>query len=228
MPQEKHRFRERVDFITSPGFGDGAGLARARRAAAAAARRGRHHARRLPLRSRAPARCTSPRITRDRAWRACGPPPASTWRWRPTSRARPPRAARSSPSCAPAIPRVLDALIRVRRRGPGGATVADVGHPGPRLPDRLPPSRGARRHRQGPHAGLRHDRRGGGPALRDVLLLLRGLHGAGRPPDRRRRPALGDRGRRPRDGAGLAGHGAREQPRSRSSSGASWSGWAPP
>ena len=25
MPQEKHRFRERVDFITSPGFGDGAG-----------------------------------------------------------------------------------------------------------------------------------------------------------------------------------------------------------
>jgi len=25
MPQEKHRFRERVDFITSPGFGDGPG-----------------------------------------------------------------------------------------------------------------------------------------------------------------------------------------------------------
>ena len=25
MPQEKHRFRERVDFITSPGFGEGAG-----------------------------------------------------------------------------------------------------------------------------------------------------------------------------------------------------------
>ena len=25
MPQEKHRFKERVDFITSPGFGDGAG-----------------------------------------------------------------------------------------------------------------------------------------------------------------------------------------------------------
>jgi glutaconate CoA-transferase subunit B len=25
MPQEKHRFRERVDYITSPGFGDGAG-----------------------------------------------------------------------------------------------------------------------------------------------------------------------------------------------------------
>lgn len=25
MPQEKHRFRERVDFITSPGFGDGTG-----------------------------------------------------------------------------------------------------------------------------------------------------------------------------------------------------------
>jgi glutaconate CoA-transferase, subunit B len=28
MPQEKHRFRERVDFITSPGFGDGAGWRR--------------------------------------------------------------------------------------------------------------------------------------------------------------------------------------------------------
>ncbi len=25
MPQEKHRFRERVDYITSPGFGEGAG-----------------------------------------------------------------------------------------------------------------------------------------------------------------------------------------------------------
>ena len=25
MPQEKHRFKERVDFVTSPGFGDGAG-----------------------------------------------------------------------------------------------------------------------------------------------------------------------------------------------------------
>jgi glutaconate CoA-transferase, subunit B len=25
MPQEKHRFREQVDFITSPGYGDGAG-----------------------------------------------------------------------------------------------------------------------------------------------------------------------------------------------------------
>ena len=25
MPQERHRFKERVDFITSPGFGDGAG-----------------------------------------------------------------------------------------------------------------------------------------------------------------------------------------------------------
>ena len=25
MPQERHRFRERVDFITSPGFGDGPG-----------------------------------------------------------------------------------------------------------------------------------------------------------------------------------------------------------
>jgi glutaconate CoA-transferase, subunit B len=25
MPQEEHRFRERVDYITSPGFGDGAG-----------------------------------------------------------------------------------------------------------------------------------------------------------------------------------------------------------
>ena len=25
MPQEKHRFRERVDYITSPGFGDGPG-----------------------------------------------------------------------------------------------------------------------------------------------------------------------------------------------------------
>jgi glutaconate CoA-transferase subunit B len=25
MPQEKHRFKERVDFITSPGFGDGTG-----------------------------------------------------------------------------------------------------------------------------------------------------------------------------------------------------------
>jgi glutaconate CoA-transferase, subunit B len=25
MPQERHRFRERVDYITSPGFGDGAG-----------------------------------------------------------------------------------------------------------------------------------------------------------------------------------------------------------
>ncbi len=30
------------------------------------------------------------------------------------------------------------------------------------------------------------------------------------------------------DGAGLGGHGAREQLRSSSSSGASWSGWAPP
>jgi len=28
MPQEKHRFRERVDFITSPGFGEGAGWRR--------------------------------------------------------------------------------------------------------------------------------------------------------------------------------------------------------
>jgi glutaconate CoA-transferase subunit B len=28
MPQERHRFRERVDFITSPGFGEGAGWRR--------------------------------------------------------------------------------------------------------------------------------------------------------------------------------------------------------
>ena len=25
MPQERHRFRERVDHVTSPGFGDGPG-----------------------------------------------------------------------------------------------------------------------------------------------------------------------------------------------------------
>jgi glutaconate CoA-transferase subunit B len=25
MPHERHRFRERVDYVTSPGFGDGAG-----------------------------------------------------------------------------------------------------------------------------------------------------------------------------------------------------------
>ena len=50
MPQEKHRFRERVDFITSPGFGDGAGWRERVGLPGGGPGRGHHHARRLPLR----------------------------------------------------------------------------------------------------------------------------------------------------------------------------------
>ena len=52
MPQEKHRFRERVDYITSPGFGDGPGWRERVGPHGRRARRGGHHAGRLPLRPR--------------------------------------------------------------------------------------------------------------------------------------------------------------------------------
>ena len=50
MPQEKHRFRERVDFITSPGFGEGAGWRQRVGLPGGGPARGDHDAGGVPLR----------------------------------------------------------------------------------------------------------------------------------------------------------------------------------
>ena len=204
------------------------GLARARRAHGRRARRGGHHAGGLPLRPRdlrdVPGLLSSraERGQRPGRHRVRPPRPRPTWGRR---RRRPPR---SSPSSASATPPASGPAERDhgRSRRPGGPTVAHVGHPGPHLPHRLPAPRGARRDRQGAHAGVRHHRHRGGPALRDVLLLLRGLHGPGRGAHRQRRPAVGDRGRRRGHGPGLAGHGPRRRAPPSSSPAACWWAWA--
>ena len=202
MPQEKHRFRERVDYITSPGFGDGpgwrarVGLTGGGPAAVVTT---------LGVFRFDPATCEMylasyhPGQSVDRVRAATGFALADRARRGTDADARPPR---SSPSSASATRPASGPAARDHGRTgrSGGPTVAHVGHPGPHLPHRVPAPRGARRDRQGAHAGLRHHRHRGGPALRDVLLLVRGLHGPGRRADRQRRPALGDRGRRGGDG----------------------------
>src|SRR6267142_4406063 len=96
------------------------------------------------------------------------------------------------------------------------AGLADVVDPGRLVPRRVLPSQRARRHGVRSDGGVRGHRRRDRPAVRDVLLLLRGLHDPGRHADRLRR----DRARRARRrGGGAAARaaraGARHGPRPR-------------